>query len=71
MSAMAQELRRRKLQGVSLWVLRKNQACRFYEKLGGDVVADKKDVREDGFAFVELAYGWHDLAALILRATIR
>jgi ribosomal protein S18 acetylase RimI-like enzyme len=72
MSAMAQELQHRQLQAASLWVLRENEkACRFYEKLGGDAVADKKDIREDGFVFVEIAYGWRDLGALILTATMR
>jgi ribosomal protein S18 acetylase RimI-like enzyme len=72
MSAMGQELQRRHLQAASLWVLRENQkACRFYEKLGGDIVGDKKDIREDGVVFVEVAYGWRDLGALVQRATMR
>jgi len=69
MSAMGEELRRRRLKAASLWVLRANQkACRFYEKLGGDIIAEKTDVREDGVAFVEAAYGWRDLDALAQRA---
>jgi ribosomal protein S18 acetylase RimI-like enzyme len=72
MCAMAQELQHRQLHGASLWVLRENQkACRFYDKLGGDVVADKEEIREGGFVFIELAYGRRDLRALILSATIR
>jgi ribosomal protein S18 acetylase RimI-like enzyme len=72
MSVMGQELQRRQLHAASLWVLRENQkACRFYEKLGGDIVGDKKDIREDGVTFVEVAYGWRDLGALVQRATMR
>jgi len=72
MRAMGQELQRRQLRAASLWVLRENQnACRFYEKLGGDIVGDKKDIREDGVVFVEVAYGWRDLGALVQRATMR
>jgi ribosomal protein S18 acetylase RimI-like enzyme len=72
MSAMAQALQHRQLQSLSLWVLRENQeARRFYEELGGEVVADKKDSLEGGFAVVEVAYGWRDLGTLIRRATVR
>jgi ribosomal protein S18 acetylase RimI-like enzyme len=72
MSAMGQELRRRQLQAASLWVLRDNQkACRFYERLGGDIVGDKKDIHEEGVVFVEVAYGWRDLGALVQTAAMR
>jgi len=65
MSAMGEELRLRRLRAASLWVLRVNQkACRFYEKLGGDIIAEKTEIREDGTVFVEAAYGWRDLGAL-------
>jgi ribosomal protein S18 acetylase RimI-like enzyme len=70
MSAMGQELQRRKVHAASLWVLRDNtDARRFYEKLGGDIVADKQDIREDGVVLGEVAYGWRDLGALLQRAT--
>jgi hypothetical protein len=50
-----------------LWVFTENgPARRFYESLGGDVVA------EDGFEFGdawvrEVAHGWRDLGALLER----
>jgi ribosomal protein S18 acetylase RimI-like enzyme len=70
MSAMGKELRRRRMHAASLWVLRENQnARRFYEKLGGDIVGDKRDIREDGVVFVEVAYGWRDLGASLQTAT--
>jgi hypothetical protein len=69
---MCQELQRRRLQAASLWVLRENQnACRFYASLGGHIVGNKEDTREDGVVFVEVAYGWRDLGALVRRATAR
>jgi ribosomal protein S18 acetylase RimI-like enzyme len=72
MSAMGGELQRRRLQAASLWVLRENEGARqFYEKLGGDIIGDKKDIREDGGVFVEVAYGWRDLGALAQRARMR
>jgi ribosomal protein S18 acetylase RimI-like enzyme len=72
MSVMGGELQRRRLQAASLWVLRENESARrFYEKLGGDIIGDKKDIREDGVVFVEVAYGWRDLGALAQRARMR
>jgi ribosomal protein S18 acetylase RimI-like enzyme len=72
MSAMGGELQRRRLQAASVWVLRENESARrFYEKLGGDIIGDKKDIREDGVVFVEVAYGWRDLGALAKRARMR
>jgi ribosomal protein S18 acetylase RimI-like enzyme len=70
MGAMGQELLRRQMHAASLWVLRENQnARRFYEKLGGDIVGHRKDISEDGVVFFEVAYGWRDLGALLQTAT--
>jgi len=67
MGAMAQELRRRHLEAASLWVLRENASARcFYEGLGGEVVGEKEDTR-DQCVFVEVAYGWRNLAELAER----
>src|SRR5258706_5602057 len=72
MSATGGELQRRRLQAASLWVLQQNESARrFYEKLGGDIVGDKTDIREDGVVFVEVAYGWRDLGALVQRVRMR
>jgi ribosomal protein S18 acetylase RimI-like enzyme len=72
MSVMGGELQRRRLQAASLWVLRENESARrFYEKLGGDITRDKKDIREDGVVFVEVAYGWRDLGALAQTTRMR
>jgi ribosomal protein S18 acetylase RimI-like enzyme len=64
MGAMAQELRRRQLHAASLWVLRENANARgFYERIGGEIVGEKEDIRQHG-VFIEVAYGWHNLAEL-------
>jgi len=67
MGAMAQELRRRQLEAASLWVLRENTgARRFYEGIGGEVVGEKEDIRDQRI-FIEVAYGWRNLAELAER----
>jgi hypothetical protein len=72
MSAMGGELERQRLQAANPWVLRENEgARRLYEKLGGDIVGDKEDIREDGVVFVEVACGWHDLGALARTARMQ
>jgi hypothetical protein len=55
MGVMAQELRRRRLGAASLWVLRENASARcFYEGIGGEVVGEKEDIR-DQHIFIEVA----------------
>jgi len=62
--AMSSDLLSRGFKATALWVLRDNlRARRFYEHLGGKVVAEREDVR-DGAVLVELAYGWPDVAEL-------
>jgi ribosomal protein S18 acetylase RimI-like enzyme len=62
---MAADLFRRGHRGMSLWVLRENaKARRFYERLGGVVVAEKEERRAGG-VLVEVAYGWRGLGPLM------
>jgi ribosomal protein S18 acetylase RimI-like enzyme len=64
MRTMASALSGLGCQGLSLWVLRENAvARRFYERLGGEVVAERTENRPFG-AIVEVTYGWPDLAPL-------
>lgn len=49
--------------GMKLWVLEQNPACRFYEHLGGEVIA-KKVRPTAGTDLAAVAYGWKDLAGL-------
>lgn len=62
--SMSSDLIRRGFNAAALWVLRENlRARRFYERLGGKLIAEREDVR-DGTVLIELAYGWPDLKKL-------
>lgn len=58
-AAAAQEFKRRGRSALVLWAYSDNAYRPFYDKLGGQVVAEGID---DGVA--DLAYGWRDLDAL-------
>lgn len=65
MRAMARRLIAEGERGMALWVLRDNAgARRFYEQLGGMLVAERGDDRRIGDD-VEVAYGWTDFRTLI------
>jgi ribosomal protein S18 acetylase RimI-like enzyme len=66
MNLMAQALLASDRPAATLWVLRENLIARkFYERLGGTVVGEKKDETPSATLF-EVAYGWCDLSVLIL-----
>jgi GNAT superfamily N-acetyltransferase len=50
--------------GFYLWVLKANRARMFYEALGGQEIAERTE-RLGKHPFAEIAYGWHDLTALV------
>lgn len=50
--------------GFYLWVLKANRARLFYEALGGQEIAARTE-RLGRHPFAEVAYGWHDLSALV------
>ena len=50
--------------GFYLWVLKANRARLFYEALGGQEIGERTE-RLGGHPFGQVAYGWHDLAALV------
>jgi len=50
--------------GFYLWVLKANRARLFYEALGGEEIAERTE-RLGKHPYAEIAYGWHDLAALV------
>jgi ribosomal protein S18 acetylase RimI-like enzyme len=61
---MSLDLLARGFGAAALWVLRENpRARRFYEYHGGQLVAEREDIRGAATLF-ELAYGWADLTAL-------
>jgi ribosomal protein S18 acetylase RimI-like enzyme len=63
--AMTSSLAESGFKAASLWVLRDNApARRFYERYGGEVIAEREDVRPEG-VLLEVAYGWPELKALV------
>jgi ribosomal protein S18 acetylase RimI-like enzyme len=55
--------------GFYLWVLKANRARMFYEALGGVEIAEKHERLGPRHSFAQLAYGWHDLTALVAPGT--
>ena len=63
MTAMMADLTARGLSGFTLWVPRDNIPARsLYEQLGGKLIGQRTDAREQG-TLVEVAYGWPKAAA--------
>jgi ribosomal protein S18 acetylase RimI-like enzyme len=63
-SALSCDLGDRGFRGCALWVLQENTPARhFYEKYGGEVVGERKDVRGQ-VVLTEVAYGWRDIKVL-------
>lgn len=50
--------------GFYLWVLKANRARLFYEALGGEEIGERTE-RLGKHPFAQVAYGWHDLTALV------
>jgi ribosomal protein S18 acetylase RimI-like enzyme len=63
MQQLAGKLLQDGLTGAVVWVLERNPACAFYERLGGELVGRKAISIEDA-DLVEVAYGWKDLRRL-------
>ena len=58
MTAMMDDLKERRLTGYTLWVPRQNIPARsLYEQLGGTLIGERDDTREQG-TLAEVAYGW-------------
>jgi len=51
--------------GFYLWVLKANRARLFYESLGGVEMGEKTERVGKLHSFAQVAYGWHDLTALV------
>jgi ribosomal protein S18 acetylase RimI-like enzyme len=51
--------------GFYLWVLKANRARLFYEAMGGVEMAEKVERVGRLHSFAQVAYGWHDLTALV------
>ena len=62
---VAQELEERGCSSLMLWVLAQNPACGFYERLGGQLLGQEKEMQYwDGDPAIEAAYGWPDIESL-------
>ena len=62
--ASAQHFVRNGYFGFYLWVLKANRARMFYEAMGGQEIGERTE-RLGKHPFGEIAYGWHDLTALV------
>lgn len=64
MGMCAQELSRRGINTLLVWVLEANPARRFYERLGGQLVRSN-EINIGGARLPQVGYGWLDLRTLI------
>jgi ribosomal protein S18 acetylase RimI-like enzyme len=51
--------------GFYLWVLKANRARMFYDAMGGVEIGEKVERLGRLHSFAQVAYGWHELAALV------
>ena len=58
------ELKKKKLTSMLVWVLEENPACQFYGALGGKKI-DTREIEIGGKKLREVAYGWEDIANLL------
>lgn len=63
LAVMAQHLLAAGTQAALVWVLRDNPSRYFYERLGGDLLAEQP-IGFAGTKLMEVAYGWTDLVPL-------
>ena len=63
LQAAAAGLEGRGCRSVMLWTLKGNPVRKWYERLGGKVLGEKR-FQVDGWDIVEVAYGWEELAVL-------
>lgn len=60
---VAHDLAARGYHSLIVWVLKDNPARRFYERMGGRLIAEKA-IEIGGRSLLDVAYAWPDLAAL-------
>ncbi|QKS60432.1 GNAT family N-acetyltransferase [Paenibacillus barcinonensis] len=61
---VVQHLQRLQMRTMLIWVLERNPACRFYEKMGGIPVHTKR-IRIGDKDVTEVAYAWSDLSVCL------
>ncbi len=62
--AVVRRLEAMGFRSILIWVLAGNEACGFYEKMGGRKVREMQETVGD-FTQTDYGYGWSDLAALM------
>ena len=60
-NSVVDDLKRKKLNSMLIWVIEENPACQFYEALGGKKI-DTREIEIGGKKLSEVAYGWDDIA---------
>jgi GNAT superfamily N-acetyltransferase len=63
---LVNQLRREGMTTLLVWVLAANPACKFYERLGGQLVYEKPTTI-GGTSLLEVAYGWQDSYTVIVK----
>ncbi len=61
--AVTKDLIQQNIQSMMLWVLKDNSSCRFYEKMGGEVITSIA-VDFAGKELTELAFGWKNISPI-------
>jgi len=59
--SVVNDLKKKKLNSMLVWIIEENPACQFYEALGGKKV-DTREIEIGGKKLSEVAYGWNDLS---------
>jgi GNAT superfamily N-acetyltransferase len=59
--AVAQQLVRAGYTSLGVWVLERNPACHFYQRMGGTLLTSRP-IEVGGITLTELAYSWPSLA---------
>jgi ribosomal protein S18 acetylase RimI-like enzyme len=62
----AEKLEKQGCASLILWVLAKNPARSFYEKLGGELLCEREIEVGEGVTATEVAYGWPEINWIIL-----
>jgi GNAT superfamily N-acetyltransferase len=59
--SVADDLKKKKLISMLVWVIEENPACQFYESLGGKKI-ESREIEIGGKKLREVAYGWDDIS---------
>jgi GNAT superfamily N-acetyltransferase len=63
--AVARRLEKQGTQTLLVWVMDKNPYRRFYERIGGELLDQTRDIDYEGKKLTVLSYGWLSLSPLL------